>query len=199
MLKISNISEGLTEVIRKNMPIDDVKAEQIEYGIYMTISEVIKISVILLISALLDVLLYTVVTMLVFGTHRNFIGGVHAKTHWGCFVSYGVITLGTVYASMYLNIDKALLCVLIYPICMLIAYKYAPADITNKPVASRRQRRNLRIGGFTFMTVVFVAALFLPHPYSNLLIVVSLIECITMLPIVYKITGNEYGRKEVQL
>ncbi|HHW48400.1 MAG TPA: accessory regulator AgrB [Clostridiaceae bacterium] len=197
MLKISDISEGLTDIIKKEMNVDETKAEQIEYGIYMFISETVKIAVVLIIAAILNIFKYTVIAIIIFGIHRGFIGGVHAKTHWGCFLSYNAIIFGTLFLSFNLNINKIVLALVLYPICMLIAYLYAPADILNKPVISKRQRRYLRTGGFIFLTIVFALAIFVPQPYSNILMIITIIECITMLPIIYKITGNEYGRKEV--
>jgi len=85
MLKISDISESLTEIIKKEMDVDEIKAEQIEYGIYMFISETIKIAAVLIIAAIFNIFKYAVLTIVIFGIHRGFIGGVHAKTHWGCF------------------------------------------------------------------------------------------------------------------
>lgn len=198
MIKISHVSEGLTAAIKRNMPVDEVKAEQIEYGIYMTISEVIKIAAIIIISKLVGVLNYSIVAILIFGVHRGFIGGVHAKTHWGCFISYSIIIFGTIYTSLFLNVDIFILCALLYPICMIIAYKYAPADILNKPVVSKKQRRYLRTGGFAFLTLCFVSSLFLTQPYANITIIITFVECVTMLPIVYKLTKNEYGRREAE-
>ena len=197
MLKISDISEGLTDIIKKEMKVDETKAEQIEYGIYLFISETIKIAAVLILAAILDIFKYTVIAILVFGIHRGLIGGVHAKTHWGCFLSYNVIVFGTVFLSFHLNINKIIMALVLYPICMLIAYLYAPADILNKPVVSKKQRRYLRRGGFIFLTIVFTLAIFIPQPYSNILMIISIAVCIMMLPIIYKITGNEYGRKEV--
>lgn len=199
MFKISDISEGLTEIIRRNLSMDEVKLEQIEYGIYMAISETTKVVAVLIIAALLDIFKYAVLTIVVFGIHRGFIGGVHAKTHWGCFLSYCAIIFGSVYSALYLvylDLNRIVIFIVLYPLCMLIAYKYAPADIENKPVVSKRQRRYLRIGGFIFLSLVFLASLFVPQPYANILVFITLIECITMLPIVYRITGNKYGYRE---
>jgi len=164
----------------------------------MAVSEIVKIAAVLIIAAILNVFGYALIAMVIFGIHRGFIGGVHAKTHWGCFLSYCAIIFGTVYSSIHLVVNKVLLCAVLYPLCMLAAYLYAPADIENKPVISKRQRRYLRAGGFAFLTLVFAAALFLPQPYANILIFITSVECITMLPIVYRLTGNKYGyRKEV--
>lgn len=199
MFKFDYISEGLTKSIKHNNIIsDEVKLEQVEYGIYMLISEIVKLAIILIISALLNIFVYSAVAIIIFGIHRGFIGGVHAKTHWGCFLSYSAIIFGTLLISLYLNVNMLILFFTLYPVCMFIAYKYAPADIANKPIVSKRQRRYLRAGGFIFLTLVFISSLFVPQPYANILVFISLAECITMLPIVYSITGNKYGNKEVE-
>lgn len=199
MFKFNCISESLTKSIKYNNIIsDEVKLEQVEYGIYMLLSEVVKLAVILIISALLNMFVYSVVAIVIFGIHRGFIGGVHAKTHWGCFLSYCAIIFGTLFISLYLNVTMLILFFTLYPVCMFIVYKYAPADIANKPVVSKMQKRYLRTGGFIFLTLVFISSLFVPQPYGNILVFISLAECITMLPIVYSITGNKYGNEEVE-
>jgi accessory gene regulator protein AgrB len=56
MFKFDYISEGLTKSIKHNNIIsDEVKLEQVEYGIYMLISEIVKLAIILIISALLNI------------------------------------------------------------------------------------------------------------------------------------------------
>lgn len=197
MLRISNISEGLTKKIRENLVVDDTRAEQIEYGIYMAISELVKLGAILILSAIFNLLVYALAAIVIFGVHRNFIGGVHAKTHWGCFLSYSVIVFGPILASTHIHVSPVWL-LSIYPVCLWIGYLYAPADIFNKPVLSMKQRSSLRRNGFIFLTLVFAAVLAVPWPYSNILAIITLVEYTTILPVVYKITGNEYGKKEVK-
>ncbi len=197
MIKLTYISEALTAAIKRNITIDDTKAEQIEYGIYMAASEAIKLSILVIISLFLGIFPYVILATVIFGTHRGFIGGVHAKTHIGCFLMHSGIMLGTVYASLFVEIDKFILLLPSFLFCMTVIYIYAPADILNKPVVSKKQRKRLRTGGFTFMSLVFAAAFIVPQIYARVLIFVSVAECITMLPMVYKITGNEYGGKEV--
>lgn len=199
MITISTISEGLTSKIRQTIPeTDDAKAEIIEYGIYMIISEITKIAAILIVATLLNVLTYAILTIVVFGLLRNFAGGIHAKTHWGCFISYSVIVFGTVYSSISLQYtSKFLLVAVLYPVCFCILYFYSPADILNKPVLSKKQRKKLRIGSFTFLTAAFILYLItVPQPYANLIVFASFIECLTLLPVVYKLSGNKYGSQK---
>ena len=66
MFKFDYISEGLTKSIKHNNIIsDEVKLEQVEYGIYMLISEIVKLAIILIISALLNIFVYSAVAIII--------------------------------------------------------------------------------------------------------------------------------------
>lgn len=197
MLQISSISQGLTDIIAKSLPTDDDMKEKIEYGLYMIISESLKLSLVAVISIFLGVFHYAAFSILVFGIYRAFLGGVHAKTHLGCLLSYSALLFTIIYTSINIEIFNRLIYLLVYPFCFLVAWRYAPADIEEKPVHSKKQRRYLRIGGFIYLTAVFGASFCLPHPFANILIATSIIECITMLPIVYRITGKKNSMMEV--
>lgn len=79
----------ITEKICSIVPnVPEEKKEIIEYGAYMFLSETIKIGVLLIISAALNIFRYTIATIFIFGFLRMTLGGIHAKTHWGCMASY---------------------------------------------------------------------------------------------------------------
>ncbi|MCR4435983.1 MAG: accessory gene regulator B family protein [Clostridiales bacterium] len=198
MITISTISEGLTAKIRESIPTTDEKAEIIEYGIYMIISEFTKIAAILIISALLGITLYSLIAILAFGFLRSFAGGVHAKSHWGCFISYCIIIFGAISISLLLkDVSRIVQAAVLYPIDFFFLYLYSPADVINKPVISKKQRKQLRTGSFILLTLMFLFYLFLvPQPYANAIAWACTLECLTLLPIVYKVTGNKYGTEK---
>ncbi|MCX8132105.1 MAG: accessory gene regulator B family protein [Clostridia bacterium] len=197
---ISKISEGITRRISENLPdISKEKAEHIEYGLYMLISELYKILLILMLSYILGVLAYTIVVIFVLGLMRNFLGGVHAKTHIGCLISYSAVIFGIIGISSICKLEPVFVLVFTAPLSFILAYKYAPADDINKPILSRKQRKRLRKFGFITLTSILLSSIIVPTFWAKILLFTCIAESITLTPIVYKITGNKYGFKEEEL
>lgn len=199
MISISKISEGLTEKIKNTFPdIDKQKAETIEYGIYMTISEVTKIILIILISLFFKITKYVAVTIVLFGMLRMYIGGIHADTHIKCFITTALTMLSIPLLCINVRMNNLILASAAFPACLIMIYKYAPADNPNKPIKSKRQRKSLRIRGFILITLYFIVSIFLPYKWANIIICTSIIACVMTTPVLYRLFGNKYGYEEVK-
>ena len=191
------ISNYMTDMIYSTLPdIAPERREIIEYGVYMTVSEIVKIAIILLISIVLGIWQYVLAVVAVYGIQRTFLGGIHAKTHLGCILTHSIIVFGVVAAALYLKVDSLYLILIVLPFSYVTAYLYAPADLPQKPVKSKRQRKQLRAGGFILLTVLFTAAWFLPETWSRIILFTCFIQSLLMTPIAYRISKNKYGGEE---
>lgn len=200
MFVFSRISNYLTDWLYVSLPgIDPKKREEIEYGIYMAISEILKISLLLILSIVLRVFLSVFAVITIYGLLRFNLGGVHAKTHWGCFISYILMVYGLVLLSSITRIDRVILDLIIIPFNLIVSYLYAPADMPQKPIMSKKQRKRLRITGFILLAILFVTSQFVTQFWANIILFTCFIQNILMTPFVYKITKNKYGREEVTL
>lgn len=196
----SKISNYMTDLIYETLPnVDPGRREVIEYGIYMTVSEIVKISLLLIIAAILHIIPYVLGVIVIYGIQRTFLGGLHAKTHLSCFITHTAIISGVLAVSFVSQIDKVWLLLCIVPFSYVTAYKYAPADMPQKPVNSKKQRMQLRIGGFILLTMLFTAACFLDYLWSNIILFTCLVQAVLMTPLVYRMTKNKYGREEASV
>lgn len=194
----SKISNYMTDLIYETLPnVQPERREIIEYGVYMTVSEIVKIGLIILIAAFLKIVPYVFGVIAIYGIQRTFLGGIHAKTHWGCIITHSLIVFGVVALAFVSGIDKLYILPLVAAFSYITAYKYAPADLPQKPIKSRKQRKQLRIGGFILLTILFTASVFTPQVWSNIILFSCLIQAIFMTPIAYKISQNKYSREEV--
>lgn len=194
----SKISNYMTDLIYDTLPdVQPERREIIEYGVYMTVSEIVKIGLIILVAAILHIVPYVFGVIAIYGVQRTFLGGIHAKTHWGCIITHSIIVFGIVALSFVSEIDKLYILPFVAPFSYITAYKYAPADLPQKPVKSKRQRKQLRIGGFILLTILFTASVFTPQVWSNIILFACFIQAIFMTPLAYKISKNKYGREEV--
>jgi len=198
MSMFDKISKYMADMIYSTLDgVDPEKREIIEYGVYMTVSEIVKISIILVISLVLRIVPYVAAAVAAYGIQRTLMGGIHAKSHIGCMIVHSAIVFGVVAASVYSNIDRIYLLMIIAPFSYLSAYLYAPADLPQKPVKSRKQRKQLRIGCFILLTGMFTASWFLPSVWSNIILFSCFIQALFMTPLAYRISGNKYGWEEV--
>lgn len=187
-------SNRITDWIYANVPqAQESEREKVEYGAYMALSEISKIGLILILAGLLKVFWYVTGIILLFGMLRWCLGGIHAKSHWVCTISYLCFVYGTLAVSLFFPIDRLILNILVIPFSIIVAYKYAPADMPVKPITSKRQRRRLRITGFILLAVLFILAQFLNPTWFNICMLIIALTSVLMTPLVYKITNNTYG------
>lgn len=196
----NKISNYVTNMIYETLPnVDPERREIIEYGVHMTLSEIVKIGLLIILAAILRIVPYVLGVIIVYGVQRTFLGGLHAKTHLGCIITHSCIVFGVIVLSLFSQIDRWYLLLVIAPFSYITAYKYAPADMPQKPVNSKKQRKQLRIGGFILLTILFTAACFLDKPWSNIILFTCFIQAVLMTPLLYKITGSKYGREEASV
>lgn len=198
MLTYSRLSNWITDQIYKTVPgVEASKREEIEYGAYMLLSEVSKISLLLIVAAILHVFWYITAIISVFGFLRMSLGGIHAKTHLACIISYFVFSFGILFLSITWTHSRPVLAGITIPFSFIVAYFYAPADMPVKPVASKKQRKRLRIQGFTLLAVLFGLAMFVGQVWFNIIMLTCLLASVLMTPPVYRLTKNKYSWEEV--
>ncbi|HEX2947201.1 MAG TPA: accessory gene regulator B family protein [Clostridia bacterium] len=191
------ISNYMTDMIYETLPdVDPGRREVIEYGVYMIASEIIKVSIVIILGIILGILPYVLGTIAICGIQRTFLGGIHSKTHLGCVIAQTSIVFGVLTASYISNINRLYLLIPVAIFSFITAYKYAPADLPQKPIKSKRQRLQLRVGGFILLTALFTASYFVPQIWSNIIMFSCVTQAFFMTPFAYKITKNRYGREE---
>lgn len=198
---IDNICTVLTRKIRKKMPeIDDERAEIINYGLQLVIGEIPKTVAILLVAYILGVLKLTLLALLVILPYKTCSGGVHLKTHIGCFIATTTFYVGNALLSKNIILTESIKCGLIAVIWIFSIFMiklYAPADTEEVPILRKKERRIKKILSYIIMTINLLIALFLKNSIiSNLLIFGTLIQTITITRFAYKLANNKYGYEE---
>lgn len=194
----NKISNYMTDLIYDTLP--DVKPERreiIEYGVYMMASEIVKIGLILLIGVILDIVPYVFGVIAIFGVQRTLLGGIHAKSHKGCVITHSIVVFDIVALSMVSQLNGLYILLFVAPFSYITAYKYAPADLPQKPIKSKKQRKQLRVGGYIVLTILFTVSVFVPPVWLNIIVFTCFIQALFMTPLAYKISRNKYGREEV--
>ena len=199
---IEKICIALTNRIRKEMPeIDDERAEIINYGLQLVIGEIPKIFLIFIISYLLGVFKLTLLSFLFMMPYRMVSGGTHLHSHIGCIIATSIFYIGNAVISQYLlweNITIKFISVfLIWSFSMVMIKMYAPADTQDVPILRKSERKVKQVLSFIIMTITLSLGLVIKNnTISNILIVGTFMQTITITKFMYKLTKNKYGYLE---
>lgn len=195
---IDRICEYLVKKMQAKMPeIDDERAEVIMYGIQLIVGEIPKLFIIFGISILLGIGWYTLFAYIAIMPYRAASGGFHLKSHLGCIVGTSLFYFGNVFLSKFIvlsTLEKYLLVFIAFIFGIVMTSLYAPADTENVPILSIKERKRKKILSYITLTLTLGIALIIKDSViSNILIIGTIIQTITITKIAYKITKNKYG------
>ena len=194
---IEKICNSILIKMREKMPdITDEKAEIILYGLQLIIGEIPKMFILFGLSFLLGFGWYMVFAYIAVMPYRATSGGFHLHTHLGCMLSTIIFFYGNIIISKFLvldNMQKYILIGLSLFFGILMISMYAPADTEEVPIISKKERKTKKILSYVMLTLTLVAALFVPdRMMSNILIIGSIFQSISISRLAYKITKNKY-------
>lgn len=195
---VDKICDYLTNKIKKQMPdVNEERAEVINYGIHLIVGEIPKTFIFIAIAALLGVLKEFFITILVIFPYRTFSGGFHLKTHIGCILCTSLMYCGTAYISqfhLFGNSAKYVLIFLVWIFGMIMCKLYAPADTENVPILRKRDRLIKRRLSYIVLTItLIIGGIVNNYVISNIIILGTFIQSITISRLAYKLTNNQYG------
>lgn len=199
---IDKVCEYLTNKIRKQMPeIDDEKAEVINYGIQLIVGEIPKIFLMFGLGIILGLWWQTILAFFLLLPYKVASGGFHLKTHIGCFLCTNIVYCGNAYISTIWNfpneITKYITILGIFILGIIMVSIYAPADTENLPILTKKERKTKKILSYIFLIINLLVATFIPsNTISNLIIIGTLIQTLSITRLAYIITKNKYGYEE---
>ena len=198
---VDNFCDFLTNKIKCKMPdVDEERAEIINYGLKLIIGELPKGLAILILAWILNVFKETLLALLFILPYRSVSGGVHLKTHIGCFIATFISYVGNAFLSKNLIFPvgiKLTFIILTWIFSMFMIKLYAPADTEAVPILRKKERKTKKVLSYIIMTVnLVIAAALKNNIYSNLIIFGTIIQTITITRLMYKITKNKYGYEE---
>lgn len=151
-MSILSLSYTLAKYIGKELYLDEDKTDILRYGFEVIIGESIKIIVLFLLAYLLRITSYVLVVFFTVGIYRFFSGGYHSETYGRCFIDSLILFLGMgkitqmLYIYIRTSISSLFLCVVaVFVWSFWIAFKWAPAETANKPLAPNEKIRQKKL------------------------------------------------------
>ena len=186
--------------MRKKMPdITDENAEIILYGLQLIIGELPKMFILFGLSFLLGIGWYMLFAFIAIIPYKAVSGGFHLHTHIGCILSTVVFFYGVIFISKYLvlnDIQKYILVGLSFIFGILMVSMYAPADTEEVPILRKKERKLKKILSYIMLTLILGISLIVKDQIlSNILIVGSIFQSISISRLAYVLTKNKYGHE----
>ena len=199
---IEKICDIILKKMKKEMPdITEEQGEAILYGLQLLMGEAPKMILLFAISFVFGFGLEMIFAYFAIMPYRTASGGFHLHTHLGCILGSIIFYYGNVILSRFLVLgilEKYILVALSLIFGILMVSLYAPADTENVPIISKKERKTKKILSYITLIITLGASLIIQNQvYSNILIIGSIIQSISISRIAYKITttGELVGRK----
>lgn len=186
--------------MKKKMPeITDEQGEAILYGLQLLVGEAPKMILLFGVSFICGFGLEMLFAYFAIMPYRTASGGFHLHTHLGCIIGSVVFYYGIIVISKFLVLDsiaKYILIGLSFIFGILMVSIYAPADTENVPIISKKERKQKKILSYITLILTLVVAIIIKNQvYSNILIVGTIIQSLSITRIAYKLTNNKYGHE----
>lgn len=173
--------------------IDEIKLDEIRYGleaIYITLTKTV---VIFTLAIILDIFKEMFLLLLFFNILRTTGFGLHATKGWICLLSSSLIFIFLPFISKIITIPLLIKSLLGISAIILI-FIYAPADTIKRPIINKNRRAIYKtITTISCIILSFLSIMINDNTLSNLIIFGIYIEVILILPITYKMFNLSYN------
>jgi len=192
-----NISKKIANFVKLNnsYEISDTQVEIIEYMIQVFLLNFYKATIILTISYFLHILSFVIIGILVFGITRTFAGGVHLSDTFTCLIISSLIIIIPIILALYIPYNIFIIS-FISLINFILLWLYSPADTEYKPLKSKKLRKKLKFHSFLIMIILYLISISLMSIYSNVIIFMVCIGCLTTTPIIYNLFKRRYNNHD---
>ena len=186
--------------MRKKMPeMTDENAEIILYGLQLLIGEMPKMFILFGLSFLLGIGWLMLFAFIAIVPYKAVSGGFHLHTHMGCIMSTVAFFYVVILISKFLiltDIQRYVLVAISFIFGILMVSLYAPADTEEVPIISKKERKFKKIMSYIMLTATLGISLVIKEQVlSNILIVGSIFQSISISRLAYIITKNKYGHE----
>lgn len=156
------------------------------YGMELLYSSIFNILLAVVISAALNTFLPTTIFIVAFITLRQYIGGYHAKTHFGCMSILTVVLIIFSFLSKNIPINFEIpISIITTVISIILVIIFAPVEHSNKPLSNNdkiRLRKSSILCIFVISVIITVMITFSITRYYGMYISIGIfVSSIAML------------------
>lgn len=182
---------SLNLIKKYNPDLNEIKLDEIRYGLEGFYLSITKAVVILSISICLGIIKESLLLLLFYNILRETAFGLHASKSWMCWVSSMIIFILLPFAFREVIISLEIKLLLSLLAIILIAM-YAPADTKKAPIIYKKKRTKYKMISIINCLLLIIVALLVNNEISTYILVGIYIEVILILPVTYKMFKLPY-------
>jgi accessory gene regulator B len=171
---------------------DDIKLQEIKYGLETIYLTIVKTIIYILIALLLNTIKELLFFILTYGLLRLTGFGVHAKKSLHCWISSTIIFVIIPLLIKYVIINSNI----IYAISIIfttILIIYAPADTEKRPLINKKKRIRYKIMTAIISISYLILIIIINNNFIKHALLYSLVlEGFLVTPLIYKLFGVSY-------
>lgn len=187
------IINGTMNYILKYNHYNNIKQEELKYGLVAIYLLVTKLIIILIISALLGIFKEVVLFTIIYIPIRAVSFGLHATKSWVCLISSTTIFVGLPFISKYLLMPTYIKSI-IGIISILLMFKNSPADTHKRPIVNKKRRLFFKYSSVLISIIYTILSIFINNNFiANCLLFALLIQCFLTSPLIYKLFKLPYN------
>lgn len=166
------------------------------YGVQIIIINISKLIILFTVAMLFNTIKNSFLILIFFSLIRMYAFGIHLDSSLHCNIFNLIVFVGGGFLVSHVVLTNKLILV-ISLISLIIMLIYAPADTQKRPIIKKKLRKLLKIKSFLMVLILSCVSLYLNnHILKNIIIYSIIVQCICILPIVYKLLGKEYRNYE---
>ncbi|MDD3453335.1 MAG: accessory gene regulator B family protein [Bacilli bacterium] len=190
---------SLNLIMKYDYQIDEIKKDELRYGLEGIYLSFTKLIIILFISFFLKITSEMLTMLLFFNILRLTGFGLHATKSWICLVSSAVIFIlfPSLSKDIFISFEFK---IILGIISIILIYLYAPADTKKKPLVNEKKRKIYKfITTINCLILVIIAISIKSNIISNLIFFGIYSEILMILPISYKMFNLTYNNYKTYL
>lgn len=188
----SKIINSIMEQIKKYNDFNDIKLQEIKYGLETVYLTIVKTIIYILIALLLNTIKELLFFILTYGLLRLTGFGVHAKKSIHCWISSTIIFVIIPLLIKYIMINPNIIYAIsiIFTIVLII---YAPADTEKRPLINKKKRIRYKIITSVISIAYIILIILINDNFVKHALLYSLVlEGFLVTPFSYKLFGVSY-------
>ena len=177
------------KIKNNNKNFNDIKLEEIKYGLYGIYTLVTKTSAIVLLSIIFNFFDKFIVFLLFYSLIRSIGYGTHAKSNMMCWIFSTLLLLGIPYIFTIITLNT-LSKSIIWSLCFINYLIFCPADTKKRPMINRLRKLKFKFG-ILLLSVIYLILIINFNNISNLILSAMVLEALLTNPLGYILMGEQ--------
>ena len=183
------VNNLIIRIKKKHSNLNQIKLEEIKYGLYGLYTLITKTLAIILLTILLNFFKPFIKFFILYGILRGVGYGTHAKSNIECWIFSTILLIGIPYLFNNLILTNKIKLIL-WAICFINYFLFCPADTEKRPMINKMRKLKFKIT-ILLLSTAYLYIIINYKSISNLVIASMILEALLTNPLGYMLMGQK--------